>query len=230
MNTESLGRLGGVTETSASGTAGATSALGKDSFMKLLLAQLGNQDPTQPMDSHAFVAQLAQFSMVEQMQTQTSSLETLIVAQAAGNQIQAASLVGKEVLYKSDKIHLDGVSGTSIRGELKGDANSITAVIKDSSGKVVRTLTSGAQSKGATSLEWDGLDDQGNPLPAGDYTVGLSAATKTGDSVAIDPRGNALVTGISFENGFPELLLGSLRIQMSDVVQIHDVPKESPTP
>ncbi len=73
--------------------------LGKDDFLRLLTAQLANQDPLQPTDNQAFIAQLAQFSSLEQLQGVSSRLDTLLVAQTSGNQLTAASLVGKTVSW-----------------------------------------------------------------------------------------------------------------------------------
>src|SRR5215213_6921849 len=84
-----------------------SSALGKDEFLKLMMAQLAQQDPTAPSDSNAFVAQLAQFSSLEQMQNVNSSLQSLLIGQASQNNSGAVNLVGKDILYKTDKIHLE---------------------------------------------------------------------------------------------------------------------------
>ena len=81
-----------------------SSKLGKDEFLKLMMAQLAQQDPTAPSDSNAFVAQLAQFTSLEQMQNVNSTLESLLIGQASQNNSGAVGLVGKDVLYKTDKI------------------------------------------------------------------------------------------------------------------------------
>src|SRR3954453_6938826 len=84
-------------------TAG-SSALGKDEFVKLLLTQLAHQDPTSPMDSQAFVAQLAQFAQVELASNANSDLERMLIGQAAAQQTSVVGLVGKDVVWKSDAI------------------------------------------------------------------------------------------------------------------------------
>src|SRR5450432_3182658 len=94
---------GGVTTTPTD-----KSTLGKDDFLKLLMAQMSNQDPSNPTDSSTFVAQLAQFANVEQLQSVNQSLDTLLVAQSSSNQTQAIGLIGKNVSYKSSSVTFDG--------------------------------------------------------------------------------------------------------------------------
>jgi len=194
--------------------------LGKNDFVKLLMAQLGNQDPTSPMDSQAFVAQLAQFASVEQLQGIGSRLDSLVLAQASANQTATASLVGRELLYRTDTAQLEAEGGVELHGQLAAPAQSVTVTILDSSGKVVRTIRLGEHEAGPLHHEWDGLDDRGERLPPGSYKVQLAAANQEGKSVAIDSRARGQVTGVSFENGYPELMLGTKKIKLSEIVEI----------
>lgn len=198
-----------------------SSKMGKDEFVKLLMAQLSHQDPTSPMDSEAFVAQLAQFAHVELQQSANSQLESLVMAQAASNQMGAASLVGRDVVYSANTVTL-GSGPTPIAGHLGGAAAKVTAVIKDAEGKVVRTIELGAHAEGELTAAWDGLDDHGARLPAGDYTVQLTAADTQGKSVSVDARVRGRVTGVSFEHGYPELIVAGTKIKLADVVQIDE--------
>ncbi len=216
---EGIGQIG--TAASSNAVQG-NNNLGKDEFLKLLIAQLANQDPTAPTDNQAFIAQLAQFSTVEQQSTMNSHLESLLVAQAANNQTSVANLVGKDILYKTDKVTLDGTNGVTLRGDLKGEATSITASITDSNGKVVRKLTVSGNDAGPIALEWDGKDENGAKLPAGEFTVKLTAVDVKGDSVEIESRGRAHSTGVTFSNGYPELIIGSAHVRLSDVVEINE--------
>jgi flagellar basal-body rod modification protein FlgD len=205
-----------------------SSQLGKNEFLKLLTAQLANQDPLSPMDSQAFVAQLAQFSSVEQLQGLGSRLDTLLLAQASANQLNTASLVGKEIRFRSDSVTVtEPGAKTSFELSLEAKADETSIVISDSTGKVVRTLKPGKLGAGTTALEWDGLDSHGNPVPAGDYTVTVhanlsdAARTEVGSSLSI--RG--VVAAVTFENQAPELIVNGRHVKMSDVIQI-----AAPTP
>lgn len=219
----------GVNTSAAVGTIGpssaepqGSSALGKDQFVELLMSQMTNQDPTSPMDSQDFVAQLAQFATVELMTTQASQLDSLILAQAANNQTAVASLVGSEVSFASDKVTIKGDSGANIAAELSEEASSVTVTIKDEDGNTVRTMQLGAQSAGDLDVQWDGLDDDGNPVTDGDYTVSVTANDKDGNAVDTAVRQSGHVDGISFENGYPELLIGDRRVSLSDVIDIRE--------
>lgn len=197
--------------------------LGKDEFLKLLMAQLANQDPLSPMDGQAFVAQLAQFATVEQLQGSSQRLDGLLMAQAAGNQLSAASLVGKEATFANDQVSFDGENACGIAGSLPKKAATVTAVIKDANGKTVRTMDLGSQPAGRLSAAWDGRDDSGNLVAKGDYTVQLTAADAEGKSIDLEAWGRGRIDGVSFENGYAELLVGDARIKLADVLEINAV-------
>ncbi len=202
-------------------------ALGKDEFVKLLMAQMSRQDPLSPMDSHAFVAQLAQFANVELLQTTNSRLEAMVVAQTAAHQTNLATLVGKEVAWRSDKLHLTG-DGAELRGQLSGSATQVTAVVVDSNGREVRRMELGAHGAGPLHAAWDGRDDKGMRLPDGDYTLRLTANKADGTNVPIDSVTRARVSAVSFEKGYAELLANGARVMLGDVIEIREVPATTP--
>ena len=203
--------------------------LGKNEFLKLLTAQLANQDPLSPTDNQAFIAQLAQFASVEQAEATNSRLDSLILAQAANNQTAVANLVGKDIVYKTDKVTLGADSKATISGQLSGDASIVNAIITDANGKKIRTITQHDFKAGVVNFEWDGKDDAGNPVAAGDYKVQLTAADSSDHNVGIALRGRARATGITFENGIPELMLNGQRVKLSDVLEISE-PTTPPNP
>jgi flagellar basal-body rod modification protein FlgD len=206
------------TNTGASMTA-ATKSMGKDDFLKLLLAQLQNQDPTAPTDNTQFVAQLAQFSSLEQAEQTNSTLESLLLAQASANQTSAASFIGKSVLFKSTGVTL-GSSGATILGTLNQNASTVTATIQDANGKTVRTITLKDVTSGALSVPWDGKSDDGTKLPNGAYTVNLAAKDAKGNNLTISTQGRATVTGVDFSSGAAQLIVNGQTINMSDVIEI----------
>lgn len=220
-----------ISSTAASGaTAGgvaavATKELGKNEFLKLLLAQLANQDPTKPVDNQAFVAQLAQFSSLEQLQELGKKLDTMTIAQASSTQLQVAGLVGKDVEFRTDALRLDGKPVTA-QLNLASDASSLVAVVTDPAGRVVRTLALGARNGGTSAFTWDGLDDQGAALPPGDYHVAINANRADGSRVQADLRTRGSVDAVLFDSDTPVLLVGTLRVKLADVSQISR--KETP--
>jgi len=196
--------------------------LGKDDFLKLMMAQLSHQDPTSPVDSTAFTAQLAQFTTLEQMKNQSQSLDSLVMAQAAGNQLAAAGLVGKEATFHSDTVQFDGVTPASVSGTLGGAAAQVTVTITDSAGKKVRTMQLGAMKEGPLTTAWDGRDDDGVPVPKGSFTISLTASDAAGTNVPATNWGKGRIDGISFEHGYAQLILGDRHITLSDVLQINE--------
>jgi flagellar basal-body rod modification protein FlgD len=197
----------------------ATKSLGKNEFLKLLLAQLQNQDPTKPMDNQAFVAQLAQFSSLEQLQALGEKFDMMTVAQASTNQLQVAGLVGKQVEFRTDALHLAG-KPLEVKGNLSLDADSVVAVVTDASGATVRTLTLGAQGAGAFSFSWDGRSESGAALPAGDYQVAIHAGRKDGSTVQGELYTRGVVDAVTFDTDSPVLLIGTLRVKLSEVSQV----------
>src|ERR1700753_752320 len=115
--------------TASSSTAQGSNTLGKNDFLKLLMAQLQNQDPTQPSDPTAFTAQLAQFSQLELQQNANDTLTNIATAQASANQQGAVNLVGKNVTSSTSSVTLAAAGGALLTGSLGGDANSVSAVI-----------------------------------------------------------------------------------------------------
>ncbi len=197
--------------------------LGKDEFLKLLMTQLAHQDPSSPADSSAFVAQLAQFASMEQLQSVNDQLEALLVAQTANNQTTIATLVGRDVRYRTDQIALGATGGVTLRGELAGEATKLSAIITDANGKTVRTITlPTGHGAGPVEINWDGRDEAGTQLPPGTYRVKLAASDIDEKPVDVSPRGTGHVTGVSFEKGYPELVVNGLKVTLADVLQIEE--------
>lgn len=201
-------------------TPAGSSQLGKDAFIKLLTAQMRNQDPTNTMDSKEMVSQLAQFSSLEQLQALGTKLDTLTVAQASTNQISTASLVGKDVTYKASALNLTQGASAGFQVQLDGATDDAVAVITDPSGKVVRTLHLGAKPAGTASATWDGRDEDGNALPSGSYVLTVTGVNKDGTTVDAAARVHGTITGVRFEDGTPILRVGGRDVKMSDVIEI----------
>jgi len=199
-----------------------SSALGKDEFLKILVAQLANQDPTQPQDSSAFVAELAQFSSLEAQQNTVSNLNALMMGQATANQTAATSFIGKQVEYHGSNLKWDGTNPISTTATLASAAKKVSVTISDSTGKAVRTIALGAQNAGEVPIAWDGLDDKGKALPPGAYTVQPAAYDASDKAVPISLNTAGTVSGVSFQGGVPLLRIGTELVKMSDVTSINE--------
>lgn len=198
---------------------GATKTLGKEEFLKLLTAQLKAQDPMNPMDSTNFTAQLAQFSSLEQMTNMNSSLTTMLAQQNSLQNTMAMSFIGKKVSFDGNAIKLNGQA--NLRYSLAGDAASVMVSIRDSKGALVRRDVLTNQPAGANTYTWNGRDQYGNLLPAGNYTYTVDAANASGQTVTASPLASGTVTGLSYDNNITYLNIdGTTRIQLSDIKEI----------
>ncbi|MBR56490.1 MAG: flagellar hook capping protein [Myxococcales bacterium] len=211
----------GVSGQASSASAGATQAgLGRDQFLKLLISQLENQSPLNPMDSTAFVAQLAQFSSLEQLTQVNEGLASISVGQAGMINNQAVGLVGRTVVYPGSEITVGDQDSAEFRYRLDAEATDVTINIKNATGETVRTVTMGAQTSGLQDFSWDLKDTNGNTVPKGKYSFEVSATGTEGNEIPVQHYGIGLVDGISFDNGFAELIIGKLRITMADIIEI----------
>lgn len=192
----------------------------QDAFLKLLVAQLQNQDPTgQGQDPDKMVQQLTSFSSLEQA-TKTNSLLSGIQGQNNGlAQFQAAAMVGRTVKVVGSGFALQG-GKSSMALNLAGDAK-VTLTVKDATGKVVATLDQGQLNKGVHDIAWDGTDSAGNKLPDGTYSVTVTAKDP-GTDKAVDFATAFLmkVDAVSFLNGQILLQSGAASFLLSDVMEV----------
>lgn len=222
MDTSRIQGLGAGASALSAG--GAAPTMGKEDFLKLLVAQLGHQDPLKPMENQEFVAQLAQFSSLEQMVNVNSNLQLLQVAQASMTNGQVASLLGKQVEARGDQLAHLQQGPESVNFELGGAATEVTIKITDKTGKLVRTINAGPRSAGVGTCVWDGKDEAGNLVGPGTYGVAVSAKDGSGTPVTASTRFKGMVTGVSYKDGVPVLEIGSTTVQVGDVVAVREAP------
>ena len=211
----------GVTDAS-SGAAAMKKATGlnKDDFLKLYIAQMQNQDPLNPMDGTQFVAQLAQLSQVEQAYNTNSNLKSLIDAQNSSNNLAAVSFLGNIVTAKGAQVSLNSGSQPMISFALAGQADKVQVGISNADGTLVRTLSAGQTPAGNSSLKWDGLSNQGQPLPPGLYSIAVTATDARGQQSSGTPLLQGKVDGISLDGNVPLLSIGGVSIPLKDVISV----------
>ncbi|NOZ86302.1 MAG: flagellar hook assembly protein FlgD [Deltaproteobacteria bacterium] len=196
-------------------------AMGKEDFLKLLTTQLTHQDPLNPMDNTQFVAQLAQFSSLEQMIETNKRLEMLAMSQSSLTSASAVGFIGRDIEAWSDSVEVqDGVPNRATL-ELSSDAANVTVEIRNADGDVVRTLDMGPRPAGQVQIEWDGLDSKGKTVPDGTYLLKVKAEDTDGKDVNSKIRIKGHVSGVTFEKGYAELVMGELKISMADVIEMH---------
>ncbi len=217
----SLSPTAGAGATGASPLTDATeSTLGKDEFLKLLMTQLQHQDPMNPLEDHEFVAQLAQFSALEQQMLTNDQLGQVQMAQMSLANAQLAGMIGKEVLARGENISVEPGHAEPIGIDLEGAAETVKITIRNAEGNVVKTIERSKMNEGSHTLDWTPTDQSGNPLPAGDYQVTIDAKDAAGNAIAGSPLIRGMVTGVSFENGYGELIVNGARIPPGDIISI----------
>ncbi|MBM4057267.1 MAG: hypothetical protein FJ137_01980 [Deltaproteobacteria bacterium] len=195
--------------------------LGKDQFMRLMLTQMQNQDPTSPMDNQQMIAQMAQFSTLEIMQRSEQTMSALLVAQAAANQQQAITLIDKQVVTQSDSLDLKAGDGpVPISMQLPEETSALDVVIVDENGNEVRHMKVGQQKAGQFDMSWDGRDDSGNRLPEGKYSVRINAINKAGDDMGVKPQQVFHVDAVTFVDGVAQLRCGDRVLSMNEIVEV----------
>jgi flagellar basal-body rod modification protein FlgD len=172
---------GGARATSGSGstaqggsatqsTAKDVAELGRNDFLRLLVSQLENQDPLQPAKDTEFVAQLATFSSLEQLIDMNERMDSVISGQQELVNSQALDLVGKEVLLDTGgTLQLEGGRAETVVFDLAEKPSEARLDIYDEGGSLVRSLELESLRSGRHQVKWDGLDEDGDALPAGTY-------------------------------------------------------------
>jgi flagellar basal-body rod modification protein FlgD len=180
----------------------------QDSFLKLLVAQMQNQDPLNPMDNAQVTSQLAQISTVQGITQLNTTLTSLLSGMNSAQPLQAASLVGHDVLAPGSSLILQN-------GDAEGGAvltqpvDSLTLTIKDSAGRVLHTADLGPQPAGTTRFSWDGSTDSGAAAVNGIYQFSLSAQA-AGQTVTPDSLTVGKVTGVTPGSNGVTLSVGGL--------------------
>ena len=191
--------------------------LDRDAFMRLLVTQLQNQDPLDPMDARETITQLAELTSVEHLMGIESRIGALEIASAGMANTQVASLLGRNVVATGGNLRLDGQGTASGGYTLPSGATEVVVTIRNASGDVVRTVELGARAQGPHTFEWDGNDGTGARVAAGRYTMEVTARGRDGHALDVSDEVRGRVDGVTYENGFPELQVGGRTILLGDV-------------
>jgi len=143
--------------------------LGKQEFLKLLVTQLNNQNPLDVQQNSEFVAQLTQFASLESLDGLNSKISLMLGNKQTENQLNAANLIGKNVSFASNKINLNGQN--QINGTVKANVAQVNLKILNQKNEVVRQITLDKTNDYDFNFSFDGLDDNGNKLNTGTYTL-----------------------------------------------------------
>jgi len=191
----------------------------QDRFLSLLVAQLKNQDPLNPLDNAQVTSQLAQLSTVQGIENMNSSLQALATNMGSGQMAQAASLIGRDVLVPGATVspaQLQDVIGF----DLSNAADKVTVSIHDAAGGLVRKLDLGSRDAGVNVLARDGLTDKGEAAAAGEYNFTIDAV-QGGQAVVNTALTLGMVNSVSQDSQGVQLnLAGNKSVGYAEVRQI----------
>lgn len=194
--------------TAAAATSQSAAKETEDRFLTMLITQLKNQDPLNPMENAELTSQLAQLSTVQGITDLNNTLLALSGQMDMTQSMQAAALVGKEVLVPGDKIAVGNGVATTFGVDVVSPAASVKVTIVDAAGQPVRTIDLGAQDVGVASLQWDGLNDSGTVVPDGAYYATVAATDASGVAVTAGTVTSGVVRGVSYAASGLQLDLG----------------------
>lgn len=202
-----------VTTTQGQGLKGS-----KDEFLKLFMAQLQHQDPFAPTSGADMVAQLAQFSAVEQAAKTNTTLADIAANQAASANESMAALVGKGAVTQASSLTLDGppppLRITTDKAIISG-----SVVIRDAAGTEIRRLAL-PPGRGPFDVTWDGKDAAGIDIPTGTYSVSVEAKAAGGGDANGTPTLHGVIDAVELGPDGPRLRIGHALLTPADVQTI----------
>lgn len=198
------------------------SELGADAFLELMIAQIQNQNPLEPMENGDFIAQLAQFSSTSGIQDLNNSFTGLASSLQSYQALQASSLIGRDVLVATNTGILQEGNALDGRVALESSTEQLVVEIEDMSGQVVRHINLGSQRAGVAEFSWDGLNDGGVAMAPGTYKVKANAML-AGKPTAMDTALYLPVESVNLMSGSRDIQLnmsGIGSVGLSQVIQV----------
>lgn len=198
----------------------------KHTFLKLLVAQLTHQDPLNPTDDKEFVAQLAQFTSLEQLQEINSGVSGLNTTMTQSQMMTATGFIGKDVVVTGNQVtkfndEKKAIYTTKVYYTFKEDVAAHQVSILDDNKNIVYYADLGAYKAGTYQFPWNGKDMNGKEMPSGVYQIYVSAQDANGKAVLSNQQFTARVMGVMQEDGVYKLALdGGRVVPITDVTTI----------
>jgi flagellar basal-body rod modification protein FlgD len=197
-------------------------------FLTLLITQLENQDPLEPLETSEFTSQLVQFASVEQQIQQNANIEELIALQSAGLVSNMVNFIGTTIEASGQVVPLEN-ENAEFTYALENNAKDVTISIRNAAGLNVYT-TQGELTAGKHNYTWDGKDANGVAQPDGPYTVIVSAQDFEGNLANVSHTIFGRITSAGAENGTVTLFMGKIPTTMDHILSINENPNEPETP
>lgn len=220
----SLDNIVGSYQSTASQKAEREDELGQDDFLTLLVAQLQNQDPLNPMEDTEFSSQLAQFSQLEQLMNLNDSMEDLAASFDNDSEKDLVDYMGKQVTGEVNSMQVS-------QGEVSGgffnlaQAASVIVEITDASGNIVKSMPMGTKESGSHLISWDGTDSSGNAVSDGTYTYTVLANTGSGYA-KVPNQVTGTVDGVAYSNDKAYLVVQGILLDPDALSSVTDVEDE----
>jgi flagellar basal-body rod modification protein FlgD len=187
-------------------------------FLGLLTTQLQNQDPLSPMDTNQFTQQLVEFASVEQQINMNTNLQTLVTLQQTAQDTQALAFVGQTVTVNGSTAAL--ASGGQAQWTYNPTSPATaTFTVTNSTGQTVFSQ-SGTVQPGSQQFSWNGLNNNGQQQPAGNYTLNITATGANGQSVAVPTTVTGVVQSVDVSKNPPELNIGGQNYTVNQIVNV----------
>jgi flagellar basal-body rod modification protein FlgD len=197
-----------------------------DTFLGILVTQLNNQDPLEPMKSQEFTNQLVQFSTVEQAIATNTKLDQMLQAQAGNRATQAVNYIGKEIAIDGNQVQLEG-GQANFAYTLQDAAETVAVEIVNAEGQVVRTLQ-GETAAGRHETSWNGKSATGTDLPDGVYNLQVYAVDADDNTVKASTETRGEVTGFEVRNEQIHFQVGGVEVPFDKVRAVYATPPALP--
>ena len=194
--------------------------LGQEDFLRLMIAQLENQDPSKPMDNFEFLSQIAQFGTVSGLDELKASFDSFGQQFFSSTAVDSAAMLGKTAILSTNNLYLPSGEQGSASIEVPQNYSNLQVYVQDQLGNLVRQVDLTDVQAGTMDFTWDGLDDQGDPVVSGLYSI--SAGSEQGDqSVSMSVFAQMEIDSVLFDQQDNSVILGlgsGYEVSLSEVV------------
>jgi flagellar basal-body rod modification protein FlgD len=198
-----------------------SSTLDKDAFLKLLITELQNQNPLEPMDNQDFVNQMVQFQNMEQMSNMSESLQSFLGTLSSTTKLQASSVVGKYAVIEGNEMELSSGYTQQILYSMDSEGT-VMITIEDENGTVVRTELLGYKEAGLQTYQWDGMNDYGATMEDGTYTYQLSTIDENGNQSEFGGVTGGIVQAVQYIDDDIYVIINGESYSFENIIEISE--------
>lgn len=220
MSISSLGTVGTSVDSTLESS---RTSIDTDDFLNIFLAELNNQDPTEPLSTSDYINQLCSLSELSQFETLNEGIADLLTYQSASIDESALSFVGKYVTVEDNTLNVTEGESTDISFRLDDEAATVYLYIYDDSGELVAEMEESQEfSSGNNTLTWDGTDYNGNTVEEGQYFYSIFAVDESGNMVSATQLYSGKVNSVRFGDGQAVLVTDDREIELNEVIEAQD--------